>query len=104
MLYTQFDQVFFERTRLSLITILYRDGRASFLGLKRALGLTDGALYSHLEKLVTAGYVGKEKELVGDGVQTVYFLTEKGRREFQRYLSFVEEVLSQRSTLDGGDR
>ena len=68
MLYTQFDQVFFERTRLSLITILYRDGRASFLGLKRALGLTDGALYTNLEKLVTADYVGTYKDCWGIGM------------------------------------
>ncbi|MEM5947188.1 transcriptional regulator [Spirochaetia bacterium 38H-sp] len=93
MLYTRFDPVFFERTRLSLITIIFREEKVSFPALKRITGLSDGALYSHLQKLVGAGFVSKEKVLISDGAQTVYFLTEKGRKEFKEYLVFMESVI-----------
>ncbi len=92
-LYNQFDSVFFERTRLSILTVLYQEERASFKALKRRLVVTDGALYTHLEKLIDASYVDKRKELVGSGAETVYRLTEEGRNEFRNYVSFLESML-----------
>lgn len=92
-LYTRFDQAFFERTRLSIVTLIDQRGSISFNGLKAVLGITDGALYSHLVKLIDTGYVTKEKQLTGDTVQTVYALSTEGARTYQEYLSFLQQIL-----------
>ena len=95
-LYTRFDSTFFEKTRLSILTITYRTGRASFTYLKERLGMTDGAIYTHLEKLVQTGYLDKKREIAEGSAQTSYTMTQKGRHAFQDYLTFLEGVLSAR--------
>lgn len=96
-LYLKFDSVFFEKTRLSILTLLYREGRLSFNALKEALGGTDGAVYTHLEKLKTAGYVSRDKELIEGNVSSQYELTELGKKEFQAYIAFLEDQLKTHS-------
>ncbi len=94
-LYTRFDGVFFEKTRLSLLTLLFREEKLSFKALKSKLQLTDGAVYTHLEKLIQGGYVEKMKKAAGLSVQTVYGLTDFGRQEFVAYLDFVRSMILQ---------
>lgn len=92
-LYTRFDQVFFERTRLSIVTLIDQRQTVSFNGLKEILRVTDGALFSHLGKLIDAGYVAKRKEVTGDTVQTVYSLTGEGSAAYHDYLRFLQNLL-----------
>lgn len=99
-LYTRFDAVFFEKTRLSMMTIIYQQEKVSFNQLKERLGGSDGSVYTHLEKLVSAGYVDKNKEIAGTTAQTVYKLTGEGARIFTEYLSFLETLLKS----NGGNR
>ena len=96
-LYLKFDSVFFEKTRLSILTLLYREGRLSFNSLKEALAGSDGAVYSHLEKLKLAGYVTRDKELVDGNVSSQYELTPLGRSEFKAYIGFLEGMLKEHS-------
>jgi DNA-binding MarR family transcriptional regulator len=92
-LYTRFDSVFFEKTRLSIMTVLYREDMVSFNQLKKIIGGSDGSIYTHMEKLIKAGYVEKRKELAGSSVQTVYKIMKEGRILFRDYLSFLEKML-----------
>lgn len=94
-LFTRFDNIFFEKTRLSMLTIIYQEDVISFNALKKRIGGSDGAIYTHLEKLVKGGYVAKRKELAGDGVQTVYFITPEGKKAILEYLSFMEKMIQQ---------
>jgi DNA-binding transcriptional ArsR family regulator len=96
MLYTQFDSIFFEKTRLSMMTMLYREGMVSFNRFKKIIGGTDGAVYSHLKKLYEAGYINQKKEIAGNSVQTVYSITGKGKKLFKRYLEFLETTVLER--------
>lgn len=98
-LYTRFDSVFFEKTRLSLVTLLYRREMATFNILKKKMDLSDGALYTHLEKLIGAGYVEKRKEIAGTAVQTVYSLTPDGKRLFLEYIDFLKNMVG---TMEAG--
>ena len=82
-LYLQFDSIFFEKTRLSILTLLYRETRLSFNEIKEALGATDGAVYTHLEKLKAAGYLTRDKELVDGSVASQYELTDAGKTAFR---------------------
>jgi DNA-binding MarR family transcriptional regulator len=92
-LYTRFDGVFFEKTRLSLLTLLYKEGAVSFNRFKKILGGTDGALYSHLKKLVEGRYITARKTVADNAVATVYSLTKQGREAFRDYLAFLEGVV-----------
>ncbi len=93
-LYTQFDNIFFEKTRLSIITILYKEQSVSFNRFKKLLGATDGALYTHLKKLIAADYIKNKKTLSGETAETVYSLAKNGKERFKRYLTFLEQVLT----------
>jgi len=92
-LFTHFNSIFFEKTRLSIIMILSRNGTASFNQFKSFLEGTDGTTYAHLEKLVKEGYITKKKEIAGMAVQTVYTLTPYGKKALEDYLSFMEELI-----------
>lgn len=94
-LYTRFDSIFFERTRLSILTIVARTERASFTLLRDTLGATEGALYTHVEKLVQGGYLDKTREMVAGSPQTVYTLTADGRAAYTDYLRFLEEMIAE---------
>lgn len=93
-LYTRFDATFFEKTRLSLVTVLYQEEEASFSQLKRRMSLTDGALHSHMERLIAAGYATKDRRIAGVQPQTVFRLSPDGRGAFREYLAFIERMLS----------
>ncbi|MCP4129715.1 MAG: ArsR family transcriptional regulator [bacterium] len=93
-LYTQFDNIFFEKTRLSMMTVMYKEELVSFNRFKKILEASDGAIYTHLQKLQDAKYVLQKKEIIGNKAQTFYFLSEEGKELFQRYLKFLEEIIS----------
>jgi DNA-binding MarR family transcriptional regulator len=97
-LYTRFDSVFFEKTRLSIVTLLHQDERLAFNALKERLDLSDGSLYTHLEKLIRGGYVLKERELVPSGSRTLYELTPRGREAFADYIAFLDDMLGRGET------
>jgi DNA-binding MarR family transcriptional regulator len=92
-LFTQFDSVFFEKTRLSMMTILYKEEPVSFNRLKKVIGGTDGSIYTHLQKLQEAGYIGQQKEIKSGKAQTSYFLTAEGKKIFRKYIKFMEEMI-----------
>jgi len=94
-LYTRFDNIFFEKTRLSIMTILFKEETVSFNQLKKLIGGSDGAIYTHLEKLIKAEYVEKKKELAGSSAQTVYKINKEGRTLFKEYLAFLEKMLKE---------
>ena len=98
ILYTRFDPVFFEKTRLSIITVLYQEKKVSFNRLKKILSQSDGAVYSHLKKLNEAGYIESKKEISPENaVQTIYNLSKKGVKAFTEYLQFMQDLLKERS-------
>jgi DNA-binding PadR family transcriptional regulator len=99
-LYTRFDAVFFEKTRLSMLTLLNQEGSVSFNRFKQILAGSDGSVYSHLKKLVDAGYVKQRKQIATGRVETVYSLTAGGRRLFRKYLQFMEEILKSNTRSD----
>ena len=92
-LYTQFDNIFFEKTRLSMMTVLYKEELVSFNRLKNIINGSDGAIYTHLQKLQDAGYVDQKKEIIGSKVQSFFFLTKDGKKLFRKYLKFMEEMI-----------
>jgi len=91
--FARFNGIFFEKSRLAIAALLYRDEYATFTTIKGRIEASDGAAYAHLERLIEGGYLEKRKEVAGMKAQTVYRLTATGRREFEAYLGAVEELL-----------
>lgn len=101
-LYTRFDGVFFEKTRLSLMTLIIQEESVAFNILKNRLQMSDGALYTHLEKLIGAGYVQKRKEIAGTAVRTLYSATAEGKELFSEYLQFLEGIINRHNSGSAG--
>lgn len=92
-LFTRFDNVFFEKTRLSITALLYREEKATFNRILKLTGGTDGAVYSHLQKLQKEGYIDQKKVLHAGKAITFYNLTRKGKKTFREYLSFMKSMM-----------
>lgn len=87
-----FDEVLLSSVRLGVVTALFGRGEMSFVELKDALGLTQGNLGIHLQKLADAGYVLVEKEFVDRKPRTTARLTPKGRAAFLSHVKRLDEI------------
>ena len=91
----ELDPVLHERGRLAIVSVLAAVDRLSFTDLRDALGMTDGNLSVHLQKLADRGYVAIDKQFVGRRPQTTCRLTKAGQRAFTRYLDHLEAIVQQ---------
>lgn len=92
--YEALEKVFHEPNRLAIISALCASGDGmTFVDLKMACGLTDGNLNRHLKVLEEAGAVDIRKEFVDLKPRTTVFVTAKGLRRFNEYLSALAQVL-----------
>ncbi len=92
-LYTQFDNIFFEKTRLSIMTLIYQEDTVSFQRLKKILKASDGAIYTHLQKLIDSEYILLEKKIVGAKAQSFYTHTKNGKKLYREYISFLKNII-----------
>jgi len=67
---------------------------ADFVFLKNQTNLTAGNISSHMTKLEDAGYVKVTKSFVQKRPQTMFRLTAKGRRAFEKYRIVLSDALS----------
>jgi DNA-binding MarR family transcriptional regulator len=81
--------------RLGIMTILNSARKVNFIYLRKKLDVTDGNLSSHMEKLEKAGYVSVKKTFIDKKPNTVYRITEKGKKAFRGYLEHLEKILEE---------
>ncbi|MCB1875489.1 MAG: transcriptional regulator [Chromatiales bacterium] len=94
------DPLLHQPARTQLVAFLSARGEASFADLKRALGVTDGNLGAHLNKLVAAGLVSA-LETGGRGrAQTLYRLTDAGKRALAEYVHHLSTLMDLGTTAD----
>ena len=89
------DPLLHERGRLAIVSALAAAPTLTFTELRDTLGMTDGNLSVHLQKLEEKGYVAIDKKFVGRRPQTSCRLTEAGRSAFTRYLDRLEAIVRQ---------
>jgi DNA-binding MarR family transcriptional regulator len=94
-LFADLDPVLHERGRLAIVSVLAAVEGLTFTELRDQLGMTDGNLSVHLQKLEEKGYVGIDKRFVGRRPQTTVKLTRSGRAAFTRYLDHLEAIVRQ---------
>ncbi len=85
-----------QETRLRIMALLAGLGegaKVEFTWLKKTLGLTEGNLSSHLQKLEEAGYVRVEKGFQGRRPKTWVALTPLGREAYEAHRKALLELL-----------
>ena len=91
----ELDPTLHERGRLAIVSVFAATTHLTFTELRDALGMTDGNLSVHLQKLEDRGYLAIDKQFVGRRPQTTCQLTKPGRRAFTRYLDQLELIVQQ---------
>jgi DNA-binding MarR family transcriptional regulator len=94
-LFDELDPLLHERGRLAIVSALAAAPRLTFTELRDTLGMTDGNLSVHLQKLEEKGYVAIDKQFVGRRPQTSCRLTRAGRQAFTNYLDHLEAIVQQ---------
>jgi DNA-binding HxlR family transcriptional regulator len=91
--YKQLDDVIHSRIRLAIISVLISVEEAEFNFIKAKVNATDGNLSIHLKKLEEVSYIDFRKEFVGKKPQTTYWLTEIGKKAFEKYIERLEKLI-----------
>ena len=87
------DEVLHSRVRLAIVAFLAGAETADFSAVRDAIKTTDGNAGVHLRKLEEAGYVAVQKRFVARKPQTLYALTETGRKALLAYVAHLESLL-----------
>jgi DNA-binding PadR family transcriptional regulator len=86
------EDIFYSRLRLAIVAELLQMEWVSFTDLHAATEITRGNLASHLAKLVAAGVVEENKEIVNRRPLTRYRLTKRGRTAFVEHMQQVQRI------------
>ena len=79
--------------RLGVLTTLQMDGTQDFTTLKNRLGVADGVLGMHLQKLEATGYIRSRKAFVGRRPRTTYRITASGKTALSGYFDSMRQLL-----------
>lgn len=88
----KFDPFLLSQVRLGVISVLVSRPNATFTDLKELLGLTQGNLTVHLQKLEDADYIDVKKEFVKRKPRTTLTITATGRAAFLRHLEQLNSI------------
>jgi DNA-binding MarR family transcriptional regulator len=91
----ELDPMLHERGRLAIVSVLAAADSVIFTELRDDLGMTDGNLSVHLQKLEEKGFVTISKQFVGRRPQTTCRLTKAGRQAFTKYLDQLQAIVEQ---------
>ncbi len=89
---SRFDPVLLSQARLAVVAALLARSTATFSDLKDLLGLTQGNLGIHLQKLEEAGYVSVDKAFVERKPRTTVRLTARGRAAFKKHVELLNAI------------
>ena len=87
------DKILHQKARLGIMSILMVSQEAEFNYLKEKLKLTDGNLSTHLSLLEKEKFIKIKKKFVKKKPKTVCQITETGRKAFEEYLKYLEEII-----------
>ncbi len=87
------DAVLHQPMRTQITAYLFGRGEATFTELRRVLNISDGNLESHMKKLIAADYVATRKDSSAARQQTLYMLTDYGRKALRTYTRNLQRML-----------
>jgi DNA-binding MarR family transcriptional regulator len=80
------------------MTLLSVNKSMSFNELKDQLKLTDGNLASNLKAIEELEYISVMKGFVGRKTNTIYSITQLGKREFNKHIEALNKLIKSIST------
>lgn len=86
-------KAFESRVRLGIMSALAVNDSLDFTSLKEYLDVTDGNLATHLKKLENEEFIGVEKSFIDRKPNTKYFMTEEGKKAFDKHLTVLEQII-----------
>jgi DNA-binding HxlR family transcriptional regulator len=89
----ELNPVIHGKLRLALLSLLVGVEEAEFTWLRAKTGSTDGNLGAQLLKLEEAGYVAVKKKFVQRKPQSLYRMTEAGRKALTEYVQALKQLL-----------
>jgi len=89
----ELNPVIHGKLRLALLSLLSGVEEAEFTWLRSKTGSTDGNLGAQLMKLEEAGYIAVEKRFVQRKPQSLYRMTEAGRKALTEYVQALRKLL-----------
>ena len=101
--YAAIDEILASRVRLAIVAFLAGARSADFAAVRDATKTTDGNASVHLRRLEDAGYIAMRKRFVARKPQTLYSLTERGRRALLDYVAHLETLLPPADAEAGRD-
>ena len=87
------DELLHSRARLAIVAFLAGATEADFTAIRDATKMTDGNASVHLRKLEDGGYVTVRKHFVARKPQSLYALTDKGRKALLSYVAHLESLV-----------
>jgi len=91
--HTAIDELLQSRARLAIVAFLAGADEAEFVAVRDATKMTDGNASVHLRKLEDAGYVAVRKRFIARKPQSLYALTERGRKALLAYVAHLESLI-----------
>ncbi len=88
------DRVIHEPARLRILMVLSGLEECDFKFLKGTIGLTNGNLSAHVDRLESAGFVEIQKGYRGKVPHTTYRMTDQGTTALSAYWKAVDEIRS----------
>ena len=83
-----------DRVRLAIMAALNATKKSlEFTELLTTLELSRGNLAGHLRKLEDGEFIEVQKEFVDRKPKTTYRCTSKGKKEFERYVNYMEAMI-----------
>ncbi len=101
------NSIIHQPVRLRVMAALFSledDAKVDFTFLRESLGLSDGNLGAHLDKLEAAGYLSVKKAFVKRKPNTSIKLSRKGRRAFEDYVDSMKAIIGASEGKRGQDR
>ena len=98
------DELLHSRARLAIVAFLAGAEEADFVAIRDATKMTDGNASVHLRKLEDGGYVSLRKHFVARKPQSLYALTERGRKALLDYVAHLESLVPPARSAGKGKR
>ncbi len=90
------DRVIHQPVRLRIMAAMFgldAGAEVDFTFLRDSLGLTDGNLGAHLERLEEARYITVRKTFIKRRPKTFIKLSRQGRRAFEDYIEIMKAII-----------
>jgi len=96
------DDLVHQRSRLSILAILYEAGEVEFGEIRRLTKLSDGNLSRHLQTLEEGKLVRSRKGYLGRRPRTWVTLSAPGRTAFEREIEILRGVVADAESMKRG--